>query len=214
MVTHSFREFCRVIQEEYPMLITYSMGGEIYLSGFLLVYDKWGEKVDDYKIEIRSRIGFPFLFPRVVEIGNSYEHSMDWHTNADYTCCFTTSIRERIYCTHGLDPIKFMKEIVIPYFTNQTYRKINGYYLHGEYSHGFLGVLQAYEDILKLKGFDNVNRMVNGILNTKYSRTAKCPICNGKSIRNCHRDLIQTMQKEREIVLRDMAYIRGMLSLS
>ena len=45
---------------------------------------------------------------------------------------------QKIICKNGLYVSDYINNYAIPYFANQTFRIREGYYRHGEYSHGIL----------------------------------------------------------------------------
>lgn len=189
--------FERDIQEvilQYPNF-KIADNGERYLNGILDISDDKKQLWGTYEIEIKASENYPQAFPNVFEISNSFPKNPDWRVYSDNSCCFDVPESELITCKDGLKVIDFIPKILIPYFANQKFRELNGYYLHGEYSHGILGRIEFYRALLNPKSNEQLIQMLFSIINGYNSnRQAMCPFCNIK-FRKCHRNAFEKLSK-------------------
>ena len=83
------------------------------------------------------------------------------------------------------------------YFVSQTYYEVNGVWPFGERSHGMLGVLEAYADLL---GVALDSKIVADNLNLLSRRQIKghalCPCGSGKRLRQCHSDDLKRLSQK------------------
>jgi hypothetical protein len=95
---------------------------------------------------------FPLHFPSVFETGERIPPTVDRHIYSNSkACCFSTSANAQILLKTKIKTLlDFIKEIVIPYFINNTFYEINGFYADSTYSHGVDGIIEGYKDILQL----------------------------------------------------------------
>ena len=93
--------------------------------------------------------------------------------------------------------LDFKPDIITIYIFNQTHRRIEGYYVNGEYSHGAAGFLEFYSEELKTG-----NDMAKTVIlikyianNTRPERTSKCFCGSEKKFRHCHREAFDKLKK-------------------
>lgn len=143
---------------------------------------------DEYEVEI-DLSPFPQGFPIVKEVGERIPPIADRHiyTNS-LSCCFDTKAHENILMKTKVKTIQdFINKIVVPYFQNQSYYEINGCYRHGEYSHGVIGSIEGYQDILKVKDIRIICMMLFGRINNyKIRPNDKCYCGSQRKIKKCH----------------------------
>lgn len=182
------------IHEYFPTL-TYSENekGEPIISGELILSDEQGVFIDSFFIRIEPSEGFPFKFPFVFETGGRLPNNIDWHIFPDGHCCIKSMPEESIICKNGISLIMFIKEQVIPYFFNQKYREINGYYLR-ERSHGYEGNIEFFKECFKT---NNLNIIARGLYliksKTVPNRVEKCFCGSGIKYRKCHRETFRLL---------------------
>jgi hypothetical protein len=101
--------------------------------------------------DVRIELGFyPKYFPNVYEISERIPCKADRHIYTDSgSCCFTTKAKAQILLQTKISSLYlFVREIVVPYLQNNSYFEIHKKYKSEEYSHGVLGILEGYMDIL------------------------------------------------------------------
>lgn len=170
----------KLVQKEQPGLEYIPEKG--YLSGRLKI-----EEGDEYSVDIDLN-SFPYRFPIVWETGERIPRRIDRHINNKIeSCCFTTSAMEQILLkTKVKSLLQFINLIAIPYFLNNSYFEINKKYKNGDYSHGILGKIEGYGDILEL---DDKKIIVLALMmrlsQRNYNRNDIC-FCGKVNIENCH----------------------------
>ena len=177
-------------QEMFPALKQVEYNGQIFLRGVISIVDQEGKHWEDYEIEIHSTDNFPKEFPRLFEISGKIPRLADWHVYEDTGSCCTKIPPEEIFrCQKGITVAEYIKEEVIPYFFNQTHRRIEGYYINGEYSHGGKGLLEYYSKELKTGNNYKLTLDLIKFIATqdKPHRTSFC-FCGKKlKFRHCHK---------------------------
>ncbi len=168
----------------------------VIVAGELEVIDRNGKHWETYQVEIHPRDGFPFCFPFVFETSGKIPRIADWHVYEDTgSCCIAVEPEEHLICKDGLSLTTFVKSQVLPYFFNQTFRRVEGYYKNGEYAHGKMGIYQFYDEALRTNGdIKETIRLMVAIAETKKpGRTQLCFCGSKKKFRKCHRDSYQKL---------------------
>lgn len=140
----------------------------------------------DIIIDLNS---FPKRFPDVWEVGERIPRKMDRHIYTDTnSCCFTTRAKEQILLRKHIKTVpEFFTKILIPYFLNNSYFEVTGKYMHGEYAHDVLGIIEAYQDIVNTTNLNIlIDIMVKRIKKYKFRVNELCFCDNGKKIKKCH----------------------------
>lgn len=180
---------------EFPELQLYTREDSLpYLVGDIDLYDDNNFVYDRYSVRIECTVDYPSSFPYVFETAQRLPHNIDWHVYGDGHFCLCTPVEEYIHCAKGISLLPFIKEQVIPYLHNQSFREKEGYFLN-ERSHGWKGTLESVKDILKVKDLKRAETLLTFIYkNNNPSRTAKCFCGSGQKYRHCHREAYQTLK--------------------
>ena len=213
MKNAQFEKDILAVSEIYSKLAIAESGGEKILKGALDVVDNDGRIWDTYQIEIHSSEEYPYLFPKLFETGNSFPKIVDWHVyeSDDKSCCVDVTPNEILICKKGLSVLEYIQRFAIPYLANQTYRKREGYYLYGEYSHGILGRIEFYQSKLKAQSFLQLIQMIVLILKGyKPARTAICPFCHKSKFRKCHKQAFAELKDAGVILSYDIGKLHKM----
>jgi hypothetical protein len=164
--------------------------GVTIVQGELDIIDITGKLWETYHVEIHPCDGFPYRFPYVFETGGKIPRIADWHIyEATNSCCLAVDPEERLACRNGITLTAFVMDHVLPYFFNQTFRKIEGYYKNGEYSHGLKGVYEYYDSTLQTNGDiqETIRLMMIVADSVKPGRTHECFCGSKQKFRKCHR---------------------------
>lgn len=169
--------------------------GSPIITGDIEIVDKDGKFWDRYSIEIHCSEEYPNRYPDLYETSNKIPKIGDWHVYEDsLTCCVTIPPKEIIRCRNGITLLEYIDEEVIPYFFNQTHRRVEGYYANGEYLHDVMGLYQYYAELFKVNDIKRLVRlMVWTGRNPKPDRTSMCFCSSGIKYRNCHKVAYETM---------------------
>lgn len=188
-----FESQIATVIEKYPKLDReLTSEGKVILKGELEIIDTCGKFWEAFEVEIHSVSGFPLQFPQVFEVGGKIPRIADWHIYDDTkSCCVAVPPEESIACKQGISLVKFMDDFVLPYFFNQAFRRVEGFYKNGEYSHGVQGIFEFYDETFKTEGkVDEVVRLMKkmALTSTKPRRTHDCFCGSRKKFRRCHRE--------------------------
>jgi hypothetical protein len=189
MKNEQFEIDIEVVPDSFNGLTIVDADGEKFLKGELPIVDANSNEWAKYHIEIKGSDCYPYSFPKLFETAEAFPHNADWHVyEDDFSCCLDYPANAKIICKNGLQVSDYIKNYAIPYFANQTFRIREGYYRHGEYSHGIFGKIEYYQSKLKAKSPAELLEMLRLILfDFNPPRTAECPFCHKVKFRNCHR---------------------------
>lgn len=182
----------------FPSLSVAVVADKNFLKGTLPVVDSDGKHWEDYDIEIHCSEDFPLRFPVLFETSGKIPRIADWHVNEDsHSCCVKVLPEEIIRCKKGITLTEYIQKEALPYLFNQTHRRVEGYYVNGEYSHGTIGFYEFYSTALKT---DNDVRLTLQLMNfiathDRPSRTSKCFCGSKEKFRYCHRDAFDTIKE-------------------
>lgn len=152
------------------------------LSGVLFLPDG-----DNYEVLIELD-PYPEFFPTVYETEGRIPKKMDRHIYPESgSCCFTTRAKSQVLLkTKVTTLLKFIDEIVIKYFENNSFYEINKSYFGEEYSHGPQGIIEGYKDILKIDDTIKVARAIHQATNNKSLKIHQNCYCgSGRRLRKC-----------------------------
>jgi len=178
---HINQQIIEVIKH-YPTLnhdeINNSLNGELFIS-----------KGDSYDVIIELG-SFPKSFPVVYEVGERIPREIHRHTYSDTgSCCLTTKAKADILLKTKIANLHlFVKDIVVPYFQNNSYFEINEEYKTEEYSHNGLGVVEGYRDILQTSNDRMIERLIlyHAQGNKKLRLHDTCYCGSGLSFKHCN----------------------------
>lgn len=199
-------------ENAYPKLRRKLTDSRYVLAGDLDVIDEAGKLWETYQIEIHYTNGFPRRFPWLYETGSKIPKIADWHVYEDtLTCCVKVEPAEIIRCLKGITITEYIKEEALPYFFNQTHRKIEGYYVNGEYGHGLAGICQFYSEELKTgNDLREMLRLMHFIAtHVKPERTSLCFCGSRIKFRHCHRNAYDKLKVIGDDNLRQHIYRIG-----
>jgi hypothetical protein len=207
-----FVEQLNKVEQSYPKLKCKLKEHGYVLAGELDIIDAYGKLWESYQVEIRHEEGFPHRFPSLYEVGGKIPKIGDWHIYEDtLACCVKVKPAEIIRCVNGISVAEFIKEEALPYLFNQTHRRLEGYYVNGEYSHGIVGFSEFYTEELKT-GLDikKTLKLMHFIAkNDRPERTSMCFCGSGIKFRNCHREAFDKLKKIGENLLLSHCYAIG-----
>jgi len=182
------------ILSKYPKLEILRKDNTVFLSGELDLIDDAGILQDSYFIEIHPTENYPFQFPYLYEKGDKIPLNIDWHVYNDGHCCIKTMPEEWLTCKNGINLDYFILSEVIPYLFNQTFRRLNGYFLN-ERSHGILGEIEFFQELFATKSLSKIITWLNFVMtNREPNRVSDC-FCGSKiRYRLCHREAFRKLK--------------------
>lgn len=191
-------EICKQINEVercFPSL-TFSPEKNEF-SGELNISDS-----DSYQIRIDLN-PYPKLFPYLFETEERIPIKPDRHIYTDTgACCLTTKAKAQVLLKSKIKTLKdFIKEIVIPYFQNNSYFEINKKYITDEYAHSYQGVVDSYKDILKINDELIIGKTIyNRLNNPKLKIHHQCYCGSGVKLKNCFGSLHDKAYREFKLI--------------
>ncbi|WP_294314358.1 SEC-C metal-binding domain-containing protein [uncultured Chryseobacterium sp.] len=164
-----------------------------YIEGRLHLPDEEGKFIDSYNIKIEVRDGYPNNLPLVYETAQRIPINIDWHVFPDGHCCIVTPPEEFLICKKGVTLEKFITNNVLPYFHNQLFRELKGYFLN-ERSHGNEGIREFFFSKFKSSDSEKISKWLLFIAKKKQpTRTSACFCGSGKKYRKCHRTIFKEL---------------------
>ena len=187
-----------------------SLGGELFLPDG-----------DSYDLIIKLD-SYPRFFPTVYEVGGRIPIKMDRHMYTDTgSCCFTTGAKSQILLKTKITSLtKFVDEIVVRYFENNSYYEINGTYCYSEYDHGSMGVVQSYQDILEITDIKSIGRLIlQRLQNKKLSIRDLCYCNSGQSLKKCNSGLHCNNYRlfrmiDKDVLYNDLKHFKKVLQIN
>ncbi|WP_461643966.1 hypothetical protein [Labilibaculum euxinus] len=143
---------------------------------------------DSYDVSILLE-PYPRNFPQVFETGERIPPKVSRHIYSDTkSCCLSTQAKAQILLKTQISSLYlFVKEMVVPYFQNNSYFEINRRYKTDEYSHDKRGVIEGYRDILQTNNDYLIARLMAGrIEGIKLRLHDLCYCGSGLSMKKCN----------------------------
>lgn len=157
---------------------------------------------DEYEIEILIPIGYPGVLPTARETGNRIP--MDFHHSGDNLCLGEPG---EVIQKFQEEPtlVGFTERCLIPYLYNFGWMTRYGYLPFGELSHGWLGILEHYQEVFQINDRKVVLNLLQLCKENNYRGHDKCPCGSKRRLRRCHGGIIKTLiaQIPRELLARE-----------
>lgn len=174
-----------------------------YIKGRLHLPDEEGNLIDSYSIKIEVKEGYPNKLPLVYETSQRIPVNIDWHVFPDGHCCIVTPPEESLICKKGITLEEFIIKHIVPYFHNQLYRELNGYFLN-ERSHGDKGIQEFFLNRFRTNDSEKISQWLLFIAKGKEpKRTENCFCDSGKKYRKCHRYIYKEFS---QLATRELVY--------
>ena len=202
---------------EYPDLVVVQSDAEVVrLTGRILVFRSYNDfpvrKI--YTLEIVIPIGSDQL-PYVIDIDRQIRQDYQHYYYQNGMLCLETDSKIRIRFINGFDLVAWMSEFVELYYFSYEYYERYCSFPFGDRSHGPLGVLQAYKDLLIAKDEVETYKLMRFIKNNEYRGHHLCPCGSERSLRNCHGQAMLQFYKDARakiIMIDDLKYINRELA--
>jgi hypothetical protein len=181
------------VLDKYPKLSKIERDNKFILAGEIDIIDDAGKYWETYVIEIFCSETFPYRFPHLYEIGGKIPKIADWHIYEDtFSCCVKILPEEILRCLKGITVEQYVTSEVLPYLFNQTHRRVEGYYVNGEYGHGGLGLYEYYSNEFKTGDLEQIAKLLHSVATRPNpDRTSMCFCGSGVKYRYCHRAIYE-----------------------
>ena len=196
---------------EYPNLeIVHSDSSLVRLHGQIMVFRTYNNFTlrKAYSLDIVIPVNSDEL-PYVIDIDRQIRQDYH-HYYPNGVLCLATDSQIRIHFIDGLDLNAWMSEFVEIYYFSYEYYERFGIFPFGEREHGYWGILQTYQDYLKVKDEVVTIKLMRFIKSKKYRGHHSCPCGSGKLLRNCHGQSMLRFYKDiriKNIMVKDLEAI-------
>ena len=170
--------------------------------------DEKGNFIDSYNIRVEINSDYPNSLPLVFETQKRIPKNIEWHIFPDGHCCIVTPPEESIICKRGFTIEEFIVKYVLPYFHNQLFRELNGFFLN-ERSHGNKGIKEYFTSQFRNKNITQISDWLLFIAKRKEpNRIANCFCGSRRKYRKCHRDVYRELGR---LSTRELIYYSKLL---
>ena len=138
-----------------------------------------------FDIELAVPEKYPKVLPRARETGGAVDPDYG-HINPDGTLCLAAPVEARVIFSERESLLGFVNLLVVPYLYGYRYWKKHGRHPFGERPHGGEGIVQYYEEELRLDNCVAVLSAVSFLLEHGYRGHLDCPCGSGFKVRDCH----------------------------
>lgn len=172
--------------EMYPKLKYIVDNDIVKLSGTLEFNASFNnqEISDTYLILIVFPKDYPESVPDSFETGDKIPD--DYHKNHDKSLCIAPPLD--LIQKFLSDPciLNYINNLLIPYLYRYSYIQKYGKAPFGEYSHGALGLIEYYFELLEINSIPSLGKLLLIVLENKYRGHSPCPCGSSKKLRDCH----------------------------
>ena len=196
----NFANACVQIKElcqKYPdLVIVTCQSDRIVLEGAITV----NHRIDSYTLcktyKVRIII-FPDsdMLPEIYETDGVIKNYQHQYTNGKL--CLETDTYIKWYFREEFKLTVWMEKFVIPYFISYEFYVKYDEFPFGDRLHGYLGILQSYQDIFQVKDVVVAWLIIKHIANNRYRGNGLCPCQSGKKLRVCHGRYLLPFYKNR-----------------
>ncbi len=160
---------------EYPHLV----------KGEIDIIDREGTPWGTFPISVYFHLNYPKGFAILRDRSEVFPWEEDWHISKHGECCVCSPL-EKIEQSHSrITVLSFLEDYVIPFYSNQIYRREFGSYKNGSYSHHLEGVWESLEEEFNTKDRKEIREILNR-MGRDRGRNDPCFCSSGKKFKHCH----------------------------
>lgn len=185
----SIYQYLQLIREEENTYIVGQLRFSASYLGSSPIYDQ-------YDIKIFIPEDFPNEPPRTFECSGKIPSN--FHTNPDGTLCLGSPLEVRMKFKNNL--LIYVQDLVVPFLYSYSHYQKYGKLPYGELSHGALGILESYKEMLRVTNNNVVLKFLYILATGKYRGHHVCPCGSAMKIRKCHGPQILTLMKYQDTV--------------
>ena len=185
--TNNLKEQVNDVLSQYPQLtVDETDSNQIRLYGTINVNRSACNYTlqKNYLIEILLPDSYKEL-PKIKSVDNCIDKSYP-HQYKDGTLCLETDGTVKLRFIDNFNLIEWMDEYVEPYFFSYEYFSRFGFFPFGERSHGFVGIIESYQDIFNEKDLSKTYSLLEYASENIYHGHVSCPCGSGLRLRKCH----------------------------
>lgn len=189
-----FHDFQSAVEAHQPELSISAVDDLVVLEGKVIVSGPEGP-FDSYDVRIGIPADFPWEEPVTFEVGNRIPRIADRHVFEEYGNCCLGVWEEWLLRSSDHSASSFLCGPLHDYFLSQSWFEARGEWPLGDRSHGRLGVLEAYCDLMGIeRNMDAAREYLRQLARDQTKGHVTCPCGSGLRLRNCHRDKLEALR--------------------
>ena len=168
---------------------------------------------DTYQVEIHIPNDYPESPPTAFETGNKIDKSFE-HFMTDGSLCLGAPLEIRKNFLQHKRLLRFINEQLIVYLFSYSYKRDYGETPFGELAHGGTGIMQYYQDLLRVDDHVAVLGLLKVLADDSYRGHLPCPCGGGSILRRCHGQQLRELSSVQscEHFSQDVIAVLGSLS--
>lgn len=179
----------------YPDLRLEVREGIVHVIGPFRLFDE-GAEVDRYAMHARLPADFPRGVPTVYETERRVRRVADHHCYSNGALCLFAPGERWRYWPLGEGLVEFLRGPVQAFFVGHAIFELTENWPFGERSHGTLGVVEAYSDLVGTTEIPALTRYLAVLARPKLEAHRACPCGSGRRISECHRAAVVALREK------------------
>ena len=185
------------LEEAYPDLFLDGSRAQAVVKGVMNAIGDVGYSVN---------LLIPDRYPQGIPIQRCDPKEIPWDIDRHVypragVACLCVPSEYRFHWPHGSNLADFLRDLVQPFFVGQAYYQAHGRWPAGaERSHGRVGVIEAYRDILSSLEpvtSEKIQRVMQLLVRKNHPKGHEiCPCGSGRRLRHCHRGLLAMLRRQ------------------
>lgn len=189
------RQLGEELTAEYPDLVVEARGRAVRVKGVLRLVEGQRE-IDRYQIEVVVSYHYPYNMPDVYETAGRIPRNADHHMYSDGRACLFALGEQWRHWPRGSNFRDFLNGPVRSFFIGQALFERTGEWPFGQRSHGALGIMEAYQELIGSRDIPTTLRYLEVLARPKLRPHSPCPCGNGKAINACHMQRLADLRRK------------------
>lgn len=151
--------------------------------------------------------------PYVIDTGNRIAKNYP-HRYKNGELCLETDAIIRIRFLEGFSLVAWMQDFVETYYFSYEFFQRYGEFPFGERGHGFLGIMETYQELFQEEDPVKVFTLMKSICESSYRGHSLCPCGSEQKLRLCHGPIVMKYYVDnrlKEIVQSDYKIMKDYL---
>jgi hypothetical protein len=149
------------------------------------------ELQDTFNLIFRFPQNYPVEPPLVIEVDGKI--AKGYHHYSNGTLCLAAPAEYNIVFAKTPTLENFILDLLNPYLAGWIWHKQFGDMPWGERSHGWTGLCESYQELLKIGNKENVIPFLKQLAKGEIPQRVGCPCGSGKPYRNCHKKIVNRL---------------------
>jgi hypothetical protein len=157
------------------------------IAGTIDVIDDEGRYWDSYDVLIIIPDKYPNSLPVLIETSKKIERHIDWHIISEGICCLSTQSTMFYELKGDITLLRWLDKFAHPYLANHVYKLKTGSYANEEFSHGTLGIIEGWKQILHSNNTKQTLSLLKRMAGIESMALNQLCFCNsGKKYKRCY----------------------------